>query len=483
MAGLTNQGLEIKRLGEVITSLREEAVPIFQDLVLPGDVVDTSDSSTLGRLIGLVSPSLSDLWEAVQQVYWAFDPNSATGVALDNLVVYGGLTRNPASPTTATVVVWGDEGVFIPALESLVRATDNTFYNIALSVSFNREQCIGFKIDVPVVTIGQEYGFTITYGSTTINISTTAVVGDTQQDIVNDLLVQMETYSSNFSSSSSSSSSAQFETRDIFEYISVDVQGVTLSKLKNRTEVVNQETGYKEQEANTITNIATPLLGWDSVNNPQEGVPGTDLETDAELRIRFRESKFLRAQNISDALYAALLALDGVTYVGIYENETGDYDPVYDLPGHSFKPVVFGGNPTEVAQAIWNNKPLGIASEGNTRVTIFDSQGFQHDIEFERPINIDIYIDIELTVDTQEFPSNGVEEIKASLVNYFRENFGIGESVIYSRLYTPINMTKGHQVDSLTVDTVSPPTGMSNISIPYNGIASLDTDNINITIS
>ena len=53
MAGVTNTGFVPKRLGEIITGLKESAVPIFQDLVPPGEAVDTSDTSTIGRLIRL----------------------------------------------------------------------------------------------------------------------------------------------------------------------------------------------------------------------------------------------------------------------------------------------------------------------------------------------------------------------------------------------------------------------------------------------
>jgi uncharacterized phage protein gp47/JayE len=481
MAGMTSEGLEIKRLGEVITSLKEEAVPIFQDLVQPGDVVDTSDSSTIGRLIGLTSPSLADLWEAAQEVYWAFDPNSARGIALDNLVMYGGLSRNPASATTATVVVWGNEGVFIPATTSTVRSIDNAFYNIALSISLERDQCIGFKATIPTVVVGDTYGFTIERSSTSITINHVATGGDTKQTIIDDLVAQLASYSLVLTTSSTTDS-ITVESVNIFEYMSVTPIGLVISKIKNRTEVINQETGLKDQEANTITVIATPILGWDSVNNPSAGVSGRDAETDDELRLRFRDSKFLRAQNISDSLYAALLELDGVTYVGIYENETSVYDPAFDLAPHSFKPVVFGGNPVEIAQAVWRNKPLGISSQGNTTVTIFDSQGFPKDIKFERPISVPIYIDITLTVDEQNFPASGVADIKSALISYFLNNFGIGQDVIYSRLYTPINSVAGHQVDSLEIGTTPSPTGMVNIPIDFNQIAGLNTDNINITI-
>src|SRR5690625_640884 len=110
MAGITREGITIRRQEEVVRLLKERAVPVFQDLVPPNDSVDVSDDSVIGRMIGLYSLPLADLWEAAQEVYLAFDPNSATGVALDNLVAYAGLTRLPPSATTALVLVWGDEG-------------------------------------------------------------------------------------------------------------------------------------------------------------------------------------------------------------------------------------------------------------------------------------------------------------------------------------------------------------------------------------
>ena len=75
MSGVTDTGFVLKRLPEIYLDLRQEASSIFQDLLPPGDVVDTSPDSLLGRLIALVSPSDADLWEAAQQVYAAFDPN------------------------------------------------------------------------------------------------------------------------------------------------------------------------------------------------------------------------------------------------------------------------------------------------------------------------------------------------------------------------------------------------------------------------
>ena len=63
MAGLTDSGLDILRLPEILAVLRQRGVDAFQDLVSTGDQVDTSDSSAIGRMIGIISEPLSDLWE------------------------------------------------------------------------------------------------------------------------------------------------------------------------------------------------------------------------------------------------------------------------------------------------------------------------------------------------------------------------------------------------------------------------------------
>lgn len=481
MAGLTDQGLTIKRQREVLTDLRDEAQVIFQDLVPPGDVVDTSDSSTLGRLTGLLSVPTADLWEAVQEVYLAFDPNSATGIALDNLVMYAGLTRNPPSVTTAMLLVWGNDGVFLPAFDSQVRSTDNNLYEIAVAVQFTKEQNNGFRFTVGSVTPGTVYSLTMTAENTTSTVSYTAVAGDTMNMVLGQLSSQLST--STYIDVSSVNGEVTVTTKDPYDFLSVVENNVTITKIRTRTEARNLEVGSIEQRANTITNIATPVLGWDSVTNPEDALIGRNEETDEELRIRFRDSKFLRAQNISDALYSGLLELDGVVSVSIYENEGSAYDPTYDLPGHSFKAVVLGGNLQEIGTVIWRNKPLGIASEGNTVVTIFDSQQFQREVRFDRPSSVRVYIDLTLTLRETTFPADGEQKIKEALIDYFRENFGIGNTVIYSRLFTPINTIPGHQVDSLLIGTNPSFLSASNILINYDEIASLSTEDIVITIS
>ena len=76
--GISDEGFTLKRLNDILTEQRAKAVQLFQDLVAEGDLVDTSDSSLLGRLIALDAAGDADLWEVAQQSWSALDPNSAT---------------------------------------------------------------------------------------------------------------------------------------------------------------------------------------------------------------------------------------------------------------------------------------------------------------------------------------------------------------------------------------------------------------------
>ena len=93
MAGLSREGLEIKTQDEVLNDNRTRAANLFADQVPAGDIVDTSDNSTLGRLIGVVSPAEASMWEAIQQVYNSFNPATAVGISLDNIVALSGISR------------------------------------------------------------------------------------------------------------------------------------------------------------------------------------------------------------------------------------------------------------------------------------------------------------------------------------------------------------------------------------------------------
>ncbi len=479
MAGLTDSGFVIKRLSEILADDRALAVQLFQDLVAPGQQVDTSDSSALGRLISLAAPSEADLWEAAQEVYAAFDPNSATGIALDNLVAYAGLTRKEQTFTTSSVLVAGDTNTLIPVGQTVGSSFSGEQFTTVGAISLSPSSASG--ITVSVVTLQDSTAYTISY-SNTISTNTITYTSDASATVA-EVLSGLQSVIAGAHPTLTSSvvgTTLVIDRNDIFQTVGFTTSvNLGITKVRTVGEVVAVESGVIEQPANTIDSILTPMLGWDSVINPIAATPGEDRETDEQLRLRFRNGKFDRATNTLDAIYSALINLDNVSEVTIYENDTSVVDG-NGVPAHSFLPIVSGGLSTDIANAIWDNKPVGILSYGNTSVNVTDIQGGVHVVSFSRPNPVVIYISMDITTDVN-FPANGNDLIKSNLISYFAANFGTGDDVIYSRLYTPINSVPGHQVESLTIGTSPSPVGTVNIPISFSDIASLNSSNIVIS--
>lgn len=479
MAGVTDAGFIIKRLADILADDRALAVQLFIDLVAVGDTVDTSDSSALGRLISLAAPSEADLWEAAQEVYAAFDPNSATGIALDNLVAYGGLVRKEQTFTTSSILVAGDTNTLIPVGQTVGSSTTGEQFTTVGAISLSPSGASG--ITVSVVTLQNSTAYTITYADTTTSNTITYTSDGTAT--VAEILSGLQSVIAGGHPTLTSSvvgTTLVVNRNDIFSTVNFTTSvNLGITKVRTVGEVIAVEAGPIEQPANTIDTILTPMLGWDSVNNPGAATPGTDRETDEVLRLRFRSGKFDRATNTYDAIYSALINLDNVTEVTIYENDTSVVDG-NGVPAHSFLPIVSGGLSLDIGNAIWENKPTGILSYGNTSVTVTDIQGGTHTVSFSRPNPIVIYISMDITTDVN-FPANGNDLIRSNLISYFQANFGTGDDVIYSRLYTPINSVPGHQVNTLTVGTSPSPIGMVNIPIAFSDIASISSVNILIS--
>src|SRR5690606_30108468 len=106
-----------------------------------------------------------DVWEAIQQVYSAFDPNSATGVALDNLVALGGITRFANTYSTSQAIFTGNNGTLIPAGSVVSSDTTGESFNVVASVGLSPSLASGVTISVP--TVADSTVYTVTYSRLT----------------------------------------------------------------------------------------------------------------------------------------------------------------------------------------------------------------------------------------------------------------------------------------------------------------------------
>jgi uncharacterized phage protein gp47/JayE len=107
--GLLPTGLHPKTL-EV---LKEEIEAAEKANINPA--LNVSATSVLGQLNGIFASKLQELWDLGQSVYQAFDPEQATGSALDALSALTGTLRLRATRSRVTATVNLNAGTTLPA--------------------------------------------------------------------------------------------------------------------------------------------------------------------------------------------------------------------------------------------------------------------------------------------------------------------------------------------------------------------------------
>jgi hypothetical protein len=102
-----------------------------------------------------------------------------------------------------------------------------------------------------------------------------------------------------------------------------------------------------------IATIATPVPGWTGVTNPAAATPGTETETDTQLRIRRVQSLQNGEGNGIGTIRAKLLALDFLTQAAVFDNPDGEAQVIegISMPAHSYLAVVLPNPLTADQQA------------------------------------------------------------------------------------------------------------------------------------
>lgn len=198
-----------------------------------------------------------------------------------------------------------------------------------------------------------------------------------------------------------------------------------------------QRKGDVQAPANTVTIVATPTLGWQSVTNPSPASPGLPVETDLQLRQRQTLSTGLPANTPLDSLRGALMAVTGVAASRVYENDSNIID-AYGVPAHSIAAVVDGGDINDIAGIIARKKTPGVGTYGDVIVPVTDNYGVPHDVGFFRSkaVKVAFYIPIRVfrgyTADTKV----AIQQAVSAWVNAL----GIGNRLPLSRAYDAANL-------------------------------------------
>jgi len=258
--------------------------------------------------------------------------------------------------------------------------------------------------------------------------------------------------------------------------VATDIDLVLAASATGNVSATAVETGAVSAALDTLTQIDTPVFGWASVRNPAAMTEGVNEETDTELRVR-RAAVAERAGSGSvSSIYGTVSDVSGVDKLTVLANNGTVTDANGVEPTHVWV-IVEGGSDADIAAAIFSKVGASIGLTGTTVVSHYDSVSkASYDVRFSRPSDIPIYIIVNLTVDSN-YPADGDTQVENALIAYF-ETLDLGDDVVHSRLYTPVNTVAGHQIDSIYIGLAASPTGTANISIDVDELAVTDAAKI-----
>jgi uncharacterized phage protein gp47/JayE len=225
----------------------------------------------------------------------------------------------------------------------------------------------------------------------------------------------------------------------------------------------NVENGPIPCPSGTLTRIYRSIVGWDTINNPSDGVLGRDVENRAQFEQRRQASVALNAHGSLPSIYAAVFAVPDVIDAYVYENTTNAPINVgstaYTLVPHSLYAAVVGGAPDAIAQAIWLKKDVGCDYNGNTSVVVVDESGYQppyptYTVKYEIPASLPIYFEVFLR-DSDSLPADIEVLVKAAIIATFTGEDGgtrvrIGAELLASKFYPGV-IAIGPQVSVLSI--------------------------------
>jgi uncharacterized phage protein gp47/JayE len=439
--GLTDAGFVPKITDTIRTELNQVVFDIW------GNAMNVSDKYPMGQLLSIIAEREAALWEGLQAAHAALDPDAATATALANLCALSGTLREAATPSVVTLHHTGTVSTLI-----------------------------GVGEQVSVDSTGEVFQTTTsaTLATATAWLTSTAyVVGDIRSNDTNIYIcITAGTSSGGPTGESTPISDGGASWRFI---------GDGLAFATATADSVN--TGPIAGNAFAITTRETVVSGWEGTHNLTDAAQGTNLETDEALRIR-RELELTRAgSSPKDALRVDILDVTDVTAVTVFEN-TSDTTDGDGVPPHSVEILVRDGAAQDIRDAILASKGAATGTFGGVSGTADDSQGTAVPIDFSRPTEIDIYVDIVLDYDVDLYPTDGDTQVKAAIAAY-GDLQATGKDVVSSSLKGAIFAAVLGILDvSLAeISTSASPTVETTIPISLRELAIHDTSRITVASS
>jgi uncharacterized phage protein gp47/JayE len=201
--------------------------------------------------------------------------------------------------------------------------------------------------------------------------------------------------------------------------------------------------------AGDILIIATPVAGVNSFDpsGSTPFTPGTDEETDSELRIRRENTLALAGASTVDAIRAEMLNVPGVDICTVFENPTGITDPI-GIPPYAIEVLVSNETGTpytqpDVVAEILLRKPAGTATYGGIGpTTATDSAGNDYDIYYSEPVDVRAYVAVTLTAET-DGTYVGDEPVQKAIAEWATRSLLVGQDLFSSDIVNVVADLEG----------------------------------------
>lgn len=424
--GLTPEGFRAKRLPEIKAELEAALVERFGE-------VDLRSESIFGQFVGIDSADDSVLWAVAEAVYNSQYPDTASGVSLDYAVGLNGITRQPATSTTATAIAYGLNGTVLTQGRQVSNGSDT--YLSTQTVTISRDNAVYTRTAVNSVAAG---AYTLTING--VAYTYTAGGGDTEGDILTGIQAALVSAPVTVSVTTVIELTGQHSLA-VTSNLSVQQVGVSFP-------VIASEIGANTLLINTLTSITTPVAGWQAVNNPVAATTGRDRERDEVLLARRNESIQIGASTTTGAIVGAVRQVLGVTDAVNFPNNTAVTDANGTLRQHVWV-IVDGGDDQDVADSLYSKVAAGIGYRGAESVLVTDPISEQEfAVKFDRPTPVYPTIGIDVSVGSGA-PVDVTGAIKTALESIALR---IGETLFYSRLFCPVNNVGGVIVQDIEVN-------------------------------
>lgn len=484
--GLQSSGLEIPSF--------EEWRDIYFNLARQsfGSDVSIGTNSILGELLSIPCYQDIQIWQALGAVYASQTLDGAEGIYLDEILARRGVFRSGAERGTGFAYVNTNRGAswtYTVNPATTFSATNGKNYTSTISTQL-RDRISAYKL-----TRSEAQSITNSITFSVVNTRTGSLNSQTFDTTLTSFLSSLAAFiNQNIETSETFKVFVQdntlyvgFDSVDLISPVGLTTTtrfyaNLNLGEKWSNIPVQCQEYGINIVNIGEIVGVTPTPNGYISTGNFTSFYAGSNVETDAQYRERFNSTVDEANAATRPAIFKAVSDLEGVSKVKLYDNPTSTATPEADP--FTFNTVVLGGTTEEIANTIYQKKPINTLTDGSVSYSILTEDGGVEVIKYtpaiEKPYSIKVRYktvnDLPLTMEQQDNIRNSFLTLQASFTfggKIFNSQL---ESVVFGSI--PFGLLSILEV--LSKLSVNPDTSFSSadIVVGFDQLVTLSTENI-----